>query len=252
MVVSCFTLLYFYLVYIQIKGQYRSFPHLESILLLQLCLQKCKWPRSLNWLFCLIVGSDQNTTHVGVGWSQLLYVGGRKGVCWSLVTVGPKYGRRVLRANPDAPIRVCFTTHNLSKPSIKYINSLGVSVLSNVYLVPCPHIYTHCLSKVDINVGLVYKCNLSNRGAELGILLVPMYWPCVKYISQGAFSTDMQRFEMDQLLVWGFHRTNYSHCGLACLGNCWREEVEVFAFHVRRLSLSNYGCRGWHNFWSAN
>ena len=98
-----------------------------------------------------MIESDQNTTHVGVGWSQLLYVGGRKGVCWSLVTVGPKYGRRVLRANPDAPIRVCFTTHNLSKPSIKYINSLGVSVVSNVYLVPCPHIYTHCLSKGDIN-----------------------------------------------------------------------------------------------------
>ena len=160
-------------------GQYRSFPHLESILLLQLCIQNCKWPRSLNWLFCLMVGSDQNTTHVGVGWSQLLYVGGRKGVCWSLVTVGPKYGRRVLRANPDAPIRVCFTTHNLSKPSIKYINSLGVSVLSNVYLVPCPHIYTHCLSKVDVNVDPVCKYNLSNRGAELGMLLVPMYWPCV-------------------------------------------------------------------------
>ena len=112
-----------------------------------------------------MVGSDQNTTHVGVGWSQLLYVGGRKGVCWSLVTVGPKYGRRVLRANPDAPIRVCFTTHNLSKPSIKYINSLGVPVLSNVYLEPCPHIYTHCLSKGDINFDLVYKCNLFNRGA---------------------------------------------------------------------------------------
>ena len=135
-----------------------------------------------------MVGSDQNTTHVGVGWSQLLYVGGRKGVCWSLVTVvAPKYGRRVLRANPDAPIRVCFTTHNLSKPSIKYINSLGVSVVSNVYLVPCPHIYTHCLSKGDINFDLVYKCNLFNRGAW-NASCSNVLTLCIRYLTRSLFN----------------------------------------------------------------
>ena len=149
-------------------------------------------------------------------------------VCWSLVTL---WGQIWVKSPPRQSqhwYRVYFNTHPLSNPSIKYINSLG-RVASNVYLLLCRHTYAHSLSKRTI------KC-----------------WPCIQYTSTGACREPfqhMQEVEMCSSFLSKFHKTSFSHGDLA-RHKRWKEEVEMFAFHVKRTELSNYGLLT--QFWWGN